>query len=67
VGVGHDFSEGGQIGFVLGHFFPDQLLQLPDICKRVAGGIRTWALAGGQKAMTELNTKPENTENSPSQ
>ena len=67
IGVGHDFSEGGQVGFVLGHFDPGQLLLLPDICKRVYGGIRTWALAGGQKAMTELNTKAEITENTPSQ
>ena len=57
VGVGHDFGEGGQISFVLGGFFPEQLLQLPAIAEKVRGGIQTWALAGAQKAMTELNTR----------
>ena len=63
VGVGHNFSEGGQIDFVLGHFSLDELPELPLITKRVSDGVRTWALAGAQKAMTELNTKPETTEN----
>ena len=62
IGVGHDFSMGGQIGFVLGEFSPEQLKDLPDISEKVRKGILTWAFAGGQKAMTELNTKLENTE-----
>lgn len=67
VGVGHDFSEGGQIGFVLGHFSIDELPLIPAITERVAGGVRTWALAGAQKAMTELNTKAEIIENTSNQ
>ena len=63
IGVGHEFNEGGQIGFVLGRFSPEQESKLPEIFKKVAGGVRTWALAGGQKAMTELNTKAETAEN----
>ena len=67
VGVGHEFREGGQINFVLGGFDPDQLLELPDISERIRKGVQTWALAGAQKAMTELNTRPEKTENTTNQ
>ena len=67
VGVGHDFSIGGQIDFVLGGFTPEQTLELPQIAARVASGVKTWAFVGAQKAMTELNTKPESLENAPSQ
>ena len=56
IGIGHEFFEGGQIDFVLSAFAPDQTEQLPELAKRVADGIQTWALAGAQKAMTELNT-----------
>ena len=67
IGVGHDFSDGRQVDFVLSPFNPDQLIQIPEIAKKVVSGIQTWALAGGQKAMTELNTQAKNTENTPSQ
>ena len=67
VGVGHAFNEGGQIDFVLGPFRLDEIPELPEITQRVAGGVRTWALAGAQKAMTELNTKAKNAENSTNQ
>ena len=67
VGVGHDFSEGGQINFVLGHFSLDELPQLPGITEKVAGGVKTWALAGAQKAMTELNTRAAINENTTNQ
>ena len=56
IGIGHEFSEGGQIGFVLSAFSPEQTEQLPELSKRVADGIQTWVFAGPQKAMTELNT-----------
>ena len=67
VGVGHDFSEGGQIDFVLGQFSLDELPQLPGITEKVAGGVKTWALAGAQKAMTELNTRAAINENTTNQ
>ncbi len=67
LGVGHDFDEGAQVDFVLGHFSPRQITELPLIASRVVSGIKTWALAGPQWAMTELNTKPRNTEDAPSQ
>jgi len=67
VGVGHEFSEGGQIGFVLGGFSPEQLLELPQIAEKIRGGVQTWALAGPQRAMTELNTKKSTMEDSSNQ
>ena len=57
VGVGHDFAQGAQIGFVLGSFSPEQMQALPEIEKKVIGGMRTWVLAGAERAMTELNSK----------
>ena len=59
IGMGHEFAEGGQIGFVLGNFSPEQSAALPELAERVRNGIQTWALAGAQRAMTELNT-PKN-------
>ncbi|MBO4742822.1 MAG: aminoacyl-tRNA hydrolase [Bacteroidales bacterium] len=59
LGVGHEFYDGDQIDYVLSPFTPDQYLDLPAIAERVRGGIQTWALAGAQKAMSELNA-PQN-------
>ena len=59
IGVGHEFSQGGQIDFVLGKFSQEQLEGMEEICAKAVKSIQTWALAGLQKAMTELNTKPE--------
>ena len=67
VGVGHDFGDGGQIDYVLGHFSLDELPVLPTICEKVTKGIKTWAMAGAQKAMTEINTKASFTENATNQ
>lgn len=67
IGVGHDFAEGDQVNFVLSQFSLLQIPELPSIATRVVSGIKTWALAGPQSAMTELNTKHESTENTPSQ
>ncbi len=59
VGVGHDFEQGGQVNFVLGKFSPEQLEKLPQIEEKVISGMRTWVLAGPQRAMTELNSKAQ--------
>ncbi len=57
VGVGHDFEQGAQVSFVLGSFSPEQTEALPLIEKRVIEGMRTWVLAGPERAMTQLNSK----------
>ena len=59
IGVGHDFAQGGQIDYVLGKFSEEQQTELKNICTRCAAGIRDWAFAGIGKAMTALNSKPQ--------
>ena len=54
--VGHDFSIGGQIDFVLGDMDPEQLETIGELAAKIRNGVRTWALCGAQRAMTELNT-----------
>ena len=67
LGIGHDFSDGGQVDFVLGNLTPEQREEVAAIAERVIAGIKTWAFVGAQKAMTELNTKPIVAENAPNQ
>lgn len=67
LGVGHEFYEGGQIDYVLSPFSPEQCIELPQIAEKVRGGIQTWALAGAQKAMSELNAPRIPVENSQNQ
>lgn len=67
MGIGHDFSEGGQIDFVLGALTDAQREEVTVLAARVIAGIKTWAFVGAQKAMTELNTKPCTAENTPNQ
>lgn len=56
VGVGHEFSQGGQVDFVLGSFSSEQLEEIKQISSHISSGIRTWAFVGAEKAMTQLNT-----------
>ena len=67
LGIGHEFYEGGQIDYVLSPFSAEQCLELPEIAERVRSGIQTWALAGAQKAMTQLNTPPKPAEEAQNQ
>lgn len=57
VGVGHDFAQGQQIDYVLSGFSEEQRTEIPEIAKKIIGGIRTWCFVGMDKAMTQLNTK----------
>ena len=57
IGIGHDFALGGQIDYVLGSLSEEQLQELPGIARTVAGGLRTWAFLGVQKAMSQLNSR----------
>lgn len=58
IGVGHQFSQGQQVDFVLGQFSPEQQKDIPQLCERAIGGIRDWAFVGINRAMTAVNTKP---------
>lgn len=57
MGVGHDFSEGGQVDFVLGSLSDEQLTAMPELCARVSEGMKEWVLAGIDRAMNTVNSK----------
>jgi len=57
IGVGHDFAQGQQVDFVLGSFSDEQRAEIPEIAKKIIGGVRTWCFVGIEKAMNQLNTK----------
>ena len=63
MGVGHEFSRGGQIDFVLGNLDEDQEKAMPELSKKVIDGVQECFFAGFDRAMTLLNTKKK--ENSP--
>lgn len=63
IGIGNDFSRGGQIDFVLGDLSENELKQMPEICDRVIEGIRIYATAGPEKAMNGLNTRKKEEKN----
>ena len=57
MGIGHDFSEGGQVDFVLGSLSDEQLTLMPELCTRVSEGMKEWVLAGIDRAMNTVNSK----------
>ncbi len=57
MGVGHDFSEGRQVDFVLGKLDEDQRKQMPELSKKVIQGVQDWIFVGLGRAMTVLNAK----------
>lgn len=58
-GVGHDFAQGGQIDYVLSQFSDEELKVIDDKCPTIISGIKDWALAGIQRAMSSINAKQE--------
>ena len=57
VGIGNEFSRGGQIDFVLGDMSEEEISLIPDISTRIIQGIKDFSTIGAQKAMSFLNTK----------
>lgn len=55
IGVGNDFSKGGQIDFVLGQFPPEEKEKLPEILNRADDAIRDFCLSGPAFAMNHHN------------
>jgi len=56
-GIGNDFPRGGQIDYVLGAFTLDQRQQLPTRVDIAIDAIKTFSLAGIQRAMNSYNNK----------
>lgn len=58
VGIGNDFSRGGQVDYVLGDLSPEEMSQMDGIASRVIQGIKDYSTVGLQRAMSSLNTRP---------
>ena len=63
VGIGNDFSRGGQIDFVLGEFSKEEADGIPDIAARVIQGVKDYSVVGLARAMNTVNTKPKKEDN----
>ena len=57
MGIGHEFSQGGQIDFVLGKFDDAQAAAVKEMSDKIASGVKTWAFMGIDRAMTFVNSK----------
>lgn len=57
MGVGHDFSQGAQVDYVLGNLSEEESSQMPELCKSVIQGVQDWIFAGADRAMNVLNAK----------
>ena len=63
VGIGNEFSRGGQIDFVLGDMSEEEIRQIPEISSRIIQGIKDFSTIGAQKAMSFLNSRIKKEEN----
>ena len=57
VGIGNNFSRGGQIDYVLGNLSEEEIKQMEDISARIIQGIKDISTIGPERAMNTLNTK----------
>ena len=57
MGIGHEFSQGGQVDYVIGKLSPEELEQMSDIAQKVIQGVKDWAFMGPDRAMNIINTK----------
>ena len=57
MGVGHDFSQGAQVDYVLGNLSEEEQQQMPQLCKSVIQGVIDWIFVGADRAMNVLKTK----------
>ena len=59
LGIGNDFSRGGQIDYVLGKLTGEEEAAIPELAARVIQGIKDISTIGVERAMNTLNTKPK--------
>ena len=65
VGIGNDFSRGGQVDFVLGALSEEEIAEMPAIAARVIQGVKGFSTIGPARAMNFLNSKPKTEEKKP--
>ena len=56
-GIGHDFGQGQQVGYVLGDFSDEELARMDERVGKAVEMIKTYALSGVQQAMNQFNGK----------
>ena len=59
VGIGNEFTRGGQIDYVLGDLSPEEVAQVPELAGRIIQGIKEMSTIGIQRAMNSVNTRPK--------
>ena len=57
VGIGNDFSRGGQIDFVLGEISAEEKAIIAEASTRIIAGVKDFSTIGADRAMNSLNTK----------
>ncbi len=57
IGIGHDFSRGEQIAYVLEPFSPQEEAEMEPLCAQAVETIRDFCLIGIERAMNIHNTK----------
>ena len=57
VGIGNDFSLGGQIGYVLGNLSEEELKSVDEMSGLIVKGIEEWVTIGTERAMNTLNIR----------
>ena len=57
MGIGNNFSRGGQIDYVIGELSEEEKEQMPELCKKVIEGIKGFVTIGPDRTMNTLNTK----------
>ena len=57
LGIGNDFPRGGQVDYVLGQFTEEDLQTMPERITLAVDAVKTFCLAGVQRAMNEFNNK----------
>jgi len=60
IGIGHEFSEGEQVDYVLGEFSDEDKVALKAICDKVIEGSKSFVLSGPDNTMNFFNKKHEN-------
>jgi PTH1 family peptidyl-tRNA hydrolase len=65
VGIGNQFSRGGQIDYVLGDLSADEKAAIPELANKIVHGMMDFATLGVQRAMNTVNAKTA--QNSPSE
>jgi PTH1 family peptidyl-tRNA hydrolase len=60
IGIGNNFSRGGQVDYVIGNLSEEEMAGIPGICERVIQGLKDYSTIGPDRAMNFLNAKPKN-------